>query len=64
MKGIIIAIAGVLSAVYLANIGAGIVEIIPDNIPLAGNLDEAAATALLIYCLSYFGIKLPSARRK
>jgi hypothetical protein len=35
-------------------------EIIPDNLPLVGNLDEAAAVALLLMCLSYFGIDLPN----
>jgi len=32
----------------LVNPTAGIFELIPDNIPLVGNLDEFAASALLI----------------
>ena len=43
---------------YLLNIGFGFVELIPDNFPVIGNLDEATATALLLGCLSYFGIDL------
>ena len=58
MKNLIVAIVGIISTMYLLNIGLGFIELIPDNIPLLGNLDEAAATALLLSCLSYFGIDL------
>lgn len=44
LKSLFILITGLLSALYLANIGAGIVEIIPDNIPAAGNIDEFIAS--------------------
>jgi uncharacterized membrane protein YkvA (DUF1232 family) len=33
---------------YIANPTGGLFELIPDNLPVVGNLDEAAATALLI----------------
>lgn len=49
---------GALSLVYLLNPGAGFIELIPDNIPIIGNLDEAAATVLLLNCLAYFGLDL------
>lgn len=49
---------GIFSLLYLLNPGAGVFEIIPDNIPLIGNLDEAAAAALLLACLRYFGYDL------
>jgi uncharacterized membrane protein YkvA (DUF1232 family) len=39
----------VLGLLYLINPGAGVIELIPDNIPGIGNLDEAGATALLIW---------------
>ena len=58
MKKIGIFILGLFSAFYLLNPGAGIFEIIPDNVPIIGNLDEAAAAALLIACLRYFGFDL------
>ena len=51
---------GLFAAFYLLNPGAGIFEILPDNIPLIGNLDEAAAAALLFMCLKYFGYDLPA----
>ena len=35
---------GVGGLLYLLNPGAGIFELLPDNLPLIGNLDEAAAT--------------------
>jgi len=58
MKSIIVAILGLLSLIYIINPTAGFIEFIPDNFPIIGNLDEAAATALLLSCLSYFGIDL------
>ena len=55
MKKISIFCLGVFSLLYLLNPGAGVFELIPDNLPLIGNLDEAAAVALLLACLRYFG---------
>ena len=37
-----------LLGVYVLNPGAGVFELIPDNLPVVGNLDEAAAVGLLI----------------
>ncbi len=59
MKNSIVLLVGVLSVVYLLNPGAGIIELIPDNLPLIGNLDEATAMTLLVLCLQHFGIRLP-----
>jgi uncharacterized membrane protein YkvA (DUF1232 family) len=58
LKSLVVAVLGLLAALYLVNPGAGIFELIPDNFPLIGNLDEAAAVVLLLNCLSYFGIDL------
>ena len=58
MKKILIISIGILSALYLINPTAGIFELIPDNIPMVGNIDEATATTLLLASLSYFGIDL------
>ncbi len=60
MKKIIVFCVGLLATIYILNPTAGLFEIIPDNLPLVGNLDEAAAVALLLMCLSYFGIDLPN----
>lgn len=55
---VLVGLMGALGAIYLFNPTAGIFELIPDNIPVVGNLDEAAAAALLISCLAYFGIDI------
>lgn len=46
IKGVI---AIVIGGLYLLNPTAGIIELLPDALPIVGNLDEAAATALLLY---------------
>jgi hypothetical protein len=58
LKSLLIAGLGVLAGLYLVNPGAGIFELIPDNLPVIGNLDEAGAVVLLLNSLSYFGIDL------
>ena len=58
MKGVIVFFFGLISILYLLNIGIGIFELIPDNIPLVGNLDEAGAVTLLLMCLRYFGVDM------
>ncbi len=56
MKKLFAAIGAVLSVVYIINPTAGLLEIIPDNIPGIGNLDEAAVTGILIACLRVLGL--------
>lgn len=56
MKKLAVIGLGLIAVIYLINPGAGIFELIPDNLPYIGNLDEAAAMALLLGCLRYFGI--------
>ena len=58
MKKLVVFGLGLIAVIYLFNPGAGIFELIPDNLPYIGNLDEAAAMALLLSCLRYFGIDL------
>ncbi len=49
----ILAIITILICIgYILNPGAGFFEILPDNLPFIGNLDEAGATVLLIKCIS------------
>lgn len=52
MKKIGAALVGVFSIVYLLNPTAGFFELLPDNLPLVGNIDEGAAGALLIWAIS------------
>lgn len=64
MKKVVVFCVGLLATIYILNPTAGVFEIIPDNMPLIGNLDEAAAVALLLMCLRYFGIELPDIFRR
>lgn len=59
MKKNFMFLLGLFSLIYILNPGAGIFELIPDSLPLVGNLDEAGAVTLLLMSLRYFGI-LPS----
>ncbi len=58
LKSLGVAIAGVVSIIYVLNPTAGVLELIPDNIPVLGNLDEAAAIVIILSCLSYIGVEL------
>ena len=46
----LIIITIIICIIYIINPGAGVFEFIPDNLPFVGNLDEAAATLLLVRC--------------
>lgn len=53
-------LASVLGAIYLLNPGMGVFELIPDNLPIIGNLDEAGAFMLLWFGLmEYFKSRKP-----
>jgi hypothetical protein len=39
----------IVGAIYLINPTAGAIELLPDILPVLGNLDEAGATALLLW---------------
>ena len=63
IKSLFVLLLGAISALYLLNVGAGIVEVVPDIVPFIGNLDEATATFLLLNCLNYFGINIGPLRK-
>jgi uncharacterized membrane protein YkvA (DUF1232 family) len=48
LKAALYLLGALASALYLLNPGAGVFELLPDNLPLVGNLDEAAFVALLL----------------
>jgi len=59
------ALAGLCgSLLYLINFGAGVVEIIPDNLPIVGNLDEVVASLVLFACLRALGLSVPGLNAK
>jgi len=49
-------ILSIICLVYLINPGAGFVELIPDNLPIIGNLDEGLAMTGLLMALSNMGL--------
>lgn len=66
MIGNLISVIGLLLAgVYLSNPTLGVFELLPDNIPGIGNLDEVVATTIFLTCLGRLGINiLPQGPRK
>lgn len=52
-------IVGGLCLLYLINPTLGVFELIPDNLPIIGNLDEVAASAGLLWALKNLGVRLP-----
>lgn len=55
MKRIAAILGIIISIIYLLNFTMGIFEI-PDNLPIIGNMDEFAASTLLIASLKHFDI--------
>lgn len=53
-KSLVAGVLAILSTMYLLNP----LPDMTDLIPFVGNLDEAAAAAVLLSCLSYFGLDL------
>ena len=49
----------IIGSVYLVNPTAGIFELLPDNLPGVGNLDEAAVLFLMYSAMLYLGVRLP-----
>ncbi|MGQ9909968.1 MAG: hypothetical protein ACUVS2_14150 [Candidatus Flexifilum sp.] len=47
-----------IAVLYLINPTAGILEFVPDNLPVIGNLDEAAAVLIILATLRYYGLDL------
>ena len=58
LKSIVAVLGGLSGVFYLLNPTAGVFELIPDNIPFIGNLDETAAVLLVLGCLRHFNIDL------
>lgn len=47
---------GLICLIYLINPTAGIIELLPDVLPVVGNLDEGAATMGIVIALRNLGI--------
>jgi hypothetical protein len=53
MKKLSILFLALLSIFYLLNPTAGVFELLPDNIPFIGNVDETLAAYILYSCVEY-----------
>ena len=61
---LLVPLAGALAALHLVNPTAGLFELLPDNLPGVGNLDEAGAMLLLTNVLAWYGIDLNRTGRR
>lgn len=64
LRKLVAAIGILLGMIYIINPTAGVFELLPDNIPFVGNLDEAGAVWIILCCLREFGVDLTSFFRK
>jgi hypothetical protein len=48
-----------LCVIYLLNLDMGLFELIPDNLPVIGNVDEVGVTLLLVRCIQAIRGKAP-----
>lgn len=58
LKNFLVIVLGVIAVIYLGNPTAGFFELIPDNLPVIGNLDEAGAVFIILSALRYYGVDL------
>jgi len=65
LRWAVLGVIGVVSALYLLNPTAGVLEFIPDNLPIIGNLDEmiAALGVSAVVAQAYYP-RLEAARRQ
>lgn len=58
VRDAVVLLLGLVALIYLVFPTLGVFELIPDVIPIIGNLDEAGATVILVNALAYYGISL------
>jgi len=58
LKTAIVGGIGFLSALYILAPTLGLFELLPDSLPIVGNLDEFTAALLIMSSLKYFGVDL------
>ncbi|MBK7096786.1 MAG: DUF1232 domain-containing protein [Saprospiraceae bacterium] len=54
MKTIFVGLLSLISLIYLINPTAGVFELLPDNLPFIGNIDEGLAAWILYSSIEYF----------
>lgn len=55
-----VALVGIIGLVYSLNFSFGVLEILPDTLPIIGHVDEAVALFLVYSALEYFGVTVKS----
>jgi len=56
--------AALVSLLYLVNPTLSVFELLPDNLPVVGNLDEGFFTYVLRASLTVLGVAIPLMRRR
>ncbi len=51
LRAVLHVLGALLGLLYILNPGAGVIELLPDALPIVGNLDEAAMMSLLLWSL-------------
>jgi uncharacterized membrane protein YkvA (DUF1232 family) len=51
LKFLLYLLGAAFAVLYLMNPGAGVFELVPDQLPIVGHVDEAAMMALLMSCV-------------
>jgi hypothetical protein len=54
MKTVFVGLLSMISIIYLINPTAGVFELLPDNLPFIGNIDEGLAALILYSSFEYF----------
>jgi uncharacterized membrane protein YkvA (DUF1232 family) len=51
LRALVYVVGALVSTIYILNPTAGVIELLPDNLPVVGNLDEAMMVTILLACL-------------
>jgi hypothetical protein len=58
LKNVFVLALAAVAGIYLLNPTWGVFELLPDNIPGVGNVDEGLAVLILLNSTRYFGLDL------
>ena len=64
LKKVAAVLVACVSVLYLINPTLGLFELLPDALPVVGNLDEAFFTLALVSALGALGLEIPFLRRR
>lgn len=64
LKDLFVIALAMAAGIYLMNPTLGFFELLPDALPGVGNIDEAAATLVIVNAFRYFGFDITSLFRR